>query len=252
MAVDRGSERSVSQTVKAQLALRDLILQGALSPGERVSELQMVDRLGVSRTPVRMALVRLEEEGLLEAIPSGGFAVRAFSEREVFEAIEIRGTLEGLAARLAAERGIGRNELETAAEYLDALDEVVRADDFETDGISRYIELNAQFHALLIDLAGSQALARQLERASALPFASPSAFVQAQSRSPEARHLLMIAQDQHRCVINAIERREGARAEAIMREHARLAHRNLEQAFSNQRMLDLVPGATLIRRRARA
>ncbi len=252
MAVDRGSERSVSQTVKAQLALRDLILQGALSPGERVSELQMVDRLGVSRTPVRMALVRLEEEGLLEAIPSGGFAVRAFSEREVFEAIEIRSTLEGLAARLAAERGIGRNELQTAAEYLDALDEVVRADDFETDGISRYIELNAQFHALLIDLAGSQALARQLERASALPFASPSAFVQAQSRSPEARHLLMIAQDQHRCVINAIERREGARAEAIMREHARLAHRNLERAFSNQRMLDLVPGATLIRRRARA
>ncbi|HST95622.1 MAG TPA: GntR family transcriptional regulator [Microvirga sp.] len=252
MAVDRGSERSVSQTVKAQLALRDLILQGALSPGERVSELQMVDRLGVSRTPVRMALVRLEEEGLLEAIPSGGFAVRAFSEREVFEAIEIRGTLEGLAARFAAERGIGRNELQTAAEYLDALDEVVRADDFETDGISRYIELNAQFHALLIDFAGSQALARQLERASALPFASPSAFVQAQSRSPEARHLLMIAQDQHRCVINAIERREGARAEAIMREHARLAHRNLERAFSNQRMLDLVPGATLIRRRARA
>jgi GntR family transcriptional regulator, vanillate catabolism transcriptional regulator len=62
----------------------------------------------------------------------------------------------------------------------------------------------------------------------------------------------MIAQDQHRCVINAIERREGARAEAIMREHARLAHRNLERAFSNQRMLDLVPGATLIRRRARA
>jgi GntR family transcriptional regulator, vanillate catabolism transcriptional regulator len=252
MGANGSGERSTSQTVKAQLALRDLVLEGKLRPGERVSELQMVERLGVSRTPVRTALVRLAEEGLLESIPSGGFAVRAFSEREVFEAIEIRGTLEGLAARFAAERGIGRNELQTAAEYLDALDEVVRADDFETDGISRYIELNAQFHALLIDFAGSQALARQLERASALPFASPSAFVQAQSRSPEARHLLMIAQDQHRCVINAIERREGARAEAIMREHARLAHRNLERAFSNQRMLDLVPGATLIRRRARA
>src|SRR3712207_9386722 len=91
-----------------------------------------------------MALVRLEEEGLLEAIPSGGFAVRAFSEREVFEAIEIRGTLEGLAARLAAERGIGRNELQTAAAYIAALDEVVHADDFETDGISRYIELRSE------------------------------------------------------------------------------------------------------------
>src|SRR5687767_8969747 len=154
MMAEKTGDRSVSQTVKAQLAMRELVLRGELRPGERVSELQMVERLGVSRTPVRMALVRLEEEGLLEAIPSGGFSVKAFTEREVFEAIEIRGTLEGLAARLAAERGVGRNELQTAAEYLDALDEVVRADDFETDGISRYIELNAQFHALLIDFAG--------------------------------------------------------------------------------------------------
>src|SRR5918998_2414136 len=105
MAGDRGSERATSQTVKAQLALRDLLVEGKLRPGERVSELQMVERLGVSRTPVRSALVRLEEEGLLEAIPSGGFAVRAFSEREVFDAIELRGTLEGLAARLSPERG---------------------------------------------------------------------------------------------------------------------------------------------------
>jgi len=112
---ERTGDRSVSQTLKALLALRELVLRGELRPGERVSELQMVERLGVSRTPVRMALVRLEEEGLLDAIPSGGFAVKAFSEREVLEAIEIRGTLEGLAARLAAERGVGRSELEAAA-----------------------------------------------------------------------------------------------------------------------------------------
>src|SRR3712207_9361547 len=115
-AADKSQDRSLTQTMKAQFALRELVLRGELNPGERVSELQMVERLGVSRTPVRMALVRLEEEGLLEAIPSGGFAVRAFSEREVFEAIEIRGTLEGLAARLAAERGIGRHELRTATD----------------------------------------------------------------------------------------------------------------------------------------
>ena len=113
-AADRNSERSASQTVKAQLALRDLVVAGELEPGERVSELQMVERLGVSRTPVRMALVRLEEEGLLEAIPSGGLRRPAFSEREVFEAIEIRGTLEGLAARLAAERGVNEAGIETA------------------------------------------------------------------------------------------------------------------------------------------
>jgi GntR family transcriptional regulator of vanillate catabolism len=248
---DKGGDRSVSQTLKAQLALRELVLRGELSPGDRVSELQMVERLGVSRTPVRMALVRLQEEGLLEAIPSGGFAVKAFSEREVFEAIEIRGTLEGLAARLAAERGVSRSELAAASDCLDAIDDVVRRDTVAVD-ISRYVELNARFHSLLIDLAGSQALARQIERAGALPFASPSALVPAQSHSPESHHILTVAQDQHRCVLSAIERRESARAEAIMREHARIAHRNLERAFSNQIILDLVPGSALITRRTRA
>jgi GntR family transcriptional regulator of vanillate catabolism len=248
---EKGGDRAVSQTLKAQLELRELVLRGELRPGERVSELQMVERLGVSRTPVRMALVRLQEEGLLESIPSGGFAVKAFSEREVFEAIEIRGTLEGLAARLAAERGVARAEIERAAECLDAIDEILHRNGGEID-ISRYVELNAGFHAIVLDLAGSPALARQIERASALPFASPSALVPVQSRSPESHHILTVAQDQHRCVLLAIERREGSRAEAIMREHARIAHRNLERAFSNQRILDLVPGSALIKRRIRA
>ena len=79
-----------------------------MRPGERISELQAVETTGVSRTPVRMALVRLEEEGLLEAIPSGGFMVKAFSERDILDSIELRGTLEGLAARFAAERGVSR------------------------------------------------------------------------------------------------------------------------------------------------
>ena len=251
IVTDRGGDRSLSQTLKAQLALRELVLRGELRPGERVSELQMVERLGVSRTPVRMALVRLEEEGLLEAIPSGGFAVKAFSEREVFEAIEIRGTLEGLAARLAAERGVSRSGFQAASDCLDALDEVIRPDQVEVD-ISRYIELNAQFHSILVELAGSQALARQIERASALPFASPSALVSFHTRSPESHRILTIAQDQHRCVLVAIERREGARAEAIMREHARITHRSLETAFSSQATLHLVPGSALIKRRLSA
>ena len=250
-AAARAGDRAVSQTLRAQLELRELVLRGDLRPGDRVSELQMVDRLGASRTPVRMALVRLQEEGLLEAIPSGGFAVKAFSEREIFEAIEIRGTLEGLAARLAAERGATRADIERAAECLDALDEVLQRDPVQVE-LSRYVELNARFHSLVVDMAGSQALARQLKRANALPFASPSALVPVQFRSRESHHILTVAQDQHRCVLLAIERREGSRAEAIMREHARIAHRNLERALSNQRILDLVPGSALIKRRIRA
>ena len=89
---ERDVERSVSQTVRAQLALRDMILSGRLRPGERISELQAVDITGASRTPVRLALVRLEDEGLLQAIPSGGFMVKAFTERDILDSIELRGT----------------------------------------------------------------------------------------------------------------------------------------------------------------
>ena len=64
---------AVSQTVRTQLRLRELIVGGELKPGTRIAELALVERLGASRTPIRMALVRLQEEGLLEALPNGGF-----------------------------------------------------------------------------------------------------------------------------------------------------------------------------------
>ena len=156
-----------------------------------------------------------------------------------------------MAARLAAPSGAwSRSDLDAAAACLDAIDQVVSRDLPEID-ISRYVELNARFHDILIDFAGSR-LSRANRPGERAAFASPSALVQVQSRSPESHHILTVAQDQHRCVLAAIERREGSRAEAIMREHARIAHRNLEWAFANQRDMDLVPGSALIKRRVRA
>ena len=141
-----------SQTVKALLSLRDLILTGELKAGDRISELSVVERLGVSRTPIRMALVRLEEEGLLELIPSGGFAVKAFSERDITDAIEIRGTLEGLCARLAAERGLTQSALGELRDCVAAIDELVARDEVTEELFSAYVDLNERFHALLVDL----------------------------------------------------------------------------------------------------
>lgn len=245
-------DRSPSQTTKALLAVRDEILRGELASGARISELSVVERTGVSRTPVRMALVRLEEEGLLESIPSGGFAVRSFTEADLFDAIEIRGALEGLAARLAAERGVSAQRLVEIKHCAADMDEVVRRPDLNGEAFEAYVGLNERFHALLIDLAGSELLRRQMERALHLPFASPSGFVMAQSILPEARVILTVAQEQHRAVIDAIQNREGARADALMREHARVAHRNLQLALRHQPSLALVRGSALIRRRAGA
>ena len=238
-----------SAQVRAQLQLRELILSGELPGGMRIAELAIVERLGVSRTPIRAALLRLEQEGLLEALPNGGYAVRTFTERDISESIELRGTIEGLLARLAAERGAPPVVLGEARRCLEQIDAFLRAPALSETAFSQYVALNERFHALLREMAGSDVITHQLDRVMSLPFASPSAFVVEQADSPQARDMLVVAQDQHWQVIEAIERREGARAEGVMREHSRIAQRNLRLAVRNHVGSGL-PGVQLIRRRS--
>ena len=223
-----------------------MILAAELPAGARIAELTLVDKLGVSRTPIRTALMKLEQEGLLEALANGGYAVRTFTEQDVSDAIELRGTLEGLAARLAAERGCEEALLVQARACLGHIDQLLAADRLNEEAFSTYVTQNEKFHALLQDMAASQVLRREWERVVGLPFASPSGFVVSQAHSPQARDMLIVAQDQHHQVLQAIERREGARAEAIMREHSRLAQRNLSDAMRSTQPKPL-PGVNLIR-----
>ncbi len=240
---------SQSQSIKAQLRLREMIFGGELPGGTRIAELTIVDKLGISRTPIRAALMRLEQEGLIDALPNGGYAVKTLSERDVADSIELRGTLEGLLARLAAERGAPPVLMAEAREVLAGIDALLLPSALDDDAFSRYVTLNERFHALLAEMAGSDVITRQLERVVSLPFASASAFVVVQANSPAARDMLVVAQDQHGQVLDAIALREGSRAEALMREHSRHAKRNLSQAIKNPNATQL-PGVRLIRRRA--
>ena len=239
-------EPVASQGVKAQLRLREMILAGELASGMRITELAIVEKLGISRTPIRAALVRLEQEGLLDALSNGGYAVRTFSEQDVSESIELRGTLEGLSARLAAERGVATAVLNEARSCLEEIDAALSQAALDDEAFLRYVTLNQKFHNLLGEMAQSTVIARELERVVNLPFASPSAFVVLQANSLQARDMLIVAQHQHWQVLEAIGQREGARAEAIMREHSRLARRNLRDALKNH-PLSQIPGARLIR-----
>lgn len=235
----------MSQTLAAELGLRELILGGALAPGERLSELALVERLGVSRTPVRAALSKLAEEGLVAAIASGGYAVRAFDEAEIRDAIDLRGTLEGMAARMAAERGPDPAAFADMCEAVEAIDTLLADGLLAAADFSDYVAHNQRFHNALTNAAGSALVAREVARAAALPFASPSGFVRAHATLPQTRASLSVAQDQHRALLDAITAREGARAEALMREHARLTARNLQIVLRSGRTL--VHGAALIR-----
>ncbi len=235
-----------TQTLRAVLELRDRIINGAIPAGERLYEVILAETLGISRTPVREALARLEQEGLIERQASGGYAVRTFSFSDVLDAIEVRGVMEGTAARLAAERGVSPDRLRQIHNVLDALDAVVNMTEGTVD-FDSYADLNATFHAQLAALCGSDLIRAEVERANRMPFASPVAFLHAQQDVPGFRISLFGAQQQHAAIIAAIEAREGARAEAIAREHARLARTNLEYVMYHDRsLIDRIPGLAMV------
>ncbi|WP_196260022.1 GntR family transcriptional regulator [Pelagibacterium limicola] len=233
---------------RAVIELREKIINGELPGGMRLFEVSLAETLEISRTPVREALSRLAEEGLLDRLPSGGFVVRRFGYADVVDSIELRGVLEGTAARIAAERGPtpdGLGRLKAIVEKLDTCFGPNEGDvDFDT-----YAELNEQFHNELAGLSGSDIVRREVERAAALPFASPSAFLPNKLEIAAFKRSLRTAQDQHHAMLNAIVAREGARAEFIAREHARIARQNLEYIFSQDpELLQKIPGLALIHR----
>ena len=245
--IESGSEsRSSSQTERATLALREMLVQGQLRPGEKIREVPLSAQLKISRIPLHLALERLASEGFLEVLPKRGFRVQRFSVEDIQDAIELRGVLEGMAARMAAERLPDPRILRTMQALSQEIQKLVRQPRMTIDVFTRYIELNAEFHAALLDLAGSRMLRRAIERACCLPFASPSAFLNRQYISTDLRDLFLISADQHCAIVDAIANREGMRAESIAREHARVARRNFEDALRHREPIDGLAGAKLV------
>jgi GntR family transcriptional regulator of vanillate catabolism len=238
---------SASQVSRATLGLREMLLRGALRPGQRIAEIPLSAKLGVSRTPLRLAFEKLEHEGLVKALPHSGFAASEFSVADLWDAIETRGILEGAAARLAAERLNNPAQLEPLRKINRAMDEISTIN-FES--FSRYLDLNEAFHFVILDLANNKILRRALEQIYKFPFGSPSSRVLLAKTLPGSKEILPIAEEHHRALINAIEHREGARAESLGREHARLTRRNLEEALADPTFLETIPGARLIKIRS--
>jgi len=107
--------------------------------------------------------------------------------------------------------------------------------------------LNEAFHFEVVRLAKNEMLRSTLDRVISLPFASPSALVFARSKLPRSAEMQTIGQAQHHAIVDAIERRQGSRAEAVAREHARLSRQNLEMVLSDSELLSCVPGGALIK-----
>lgn len=190
----------------AVAALRRAILAGDLSPGEKLSVPALSARLGVSRSPVREAVLALAAEGLAVESPRRGVVVAAIGPEEAYAIHEAREPLEGLSARLATERG--------QAGLLARLDAILaeQASAIAGQDEDGFFLTNAAFHAAIADAAGNPELVRLLESLEgrmALALRS----VAAKQRHRDA------ALREHRTITDAIRRRDGAAAEAAMRSH---------------------------------
>ena len=140
----------------AYKTLRERILDGVLAPGSFLVEQELANELGVSRTPVKGALRRLEADGLIQSEGYKRAMVREFSAEETTEILEIRALLESYAARLAARR-ISDQQLATLEQLAAAMDAI--ADNaLDSSGIEAFAKLNDDFHQLIIDASGSKRL----------------------------------------------------------------------------------------------
>jgi len=227
--------------------LRDLILKGGFSPGERLAEIPLAERLGASRTPVKLALATLEHEGLIQSSPGGGYQMRKFTSREVSDAILVRGLLEGYAARTIAEHGLSRQLAREFQECLDIGDKAVEKESMDLDDYAAYVEMNNRFHELLIDGSGNTALARAIEMLNGLPFAAASAMLPMQSSIEEGHQSMRLAHRQHHALVRAMERGQGFRAQALCEEHVEIARMNLEYAIERPEVAaEVLPGIALV------
>ena len=200
--------------------LRRWIAEGRYPAGTRLAEETVAQDLGVSRTPVRLAFRTLAQEGLLESAGKRGFVVRAFSAEDVRCAVEVRGVLEGLAARRLCERGLDAATLAVFEQCLAEGEAVLARGTLALGDIERWSALNARFHAALVDGAGSRVVADAIARNDHLPFASADSITLEAEALDRETTKLQVAQLQHRLIVDALRAGESARVEALVREHA--------------------------------
>ncbi|MEF3273443.1 MAG: GntR family transcriptional regulator [Chloroflexus sp.] len=192
--------------------LRRLLIEGFYPPGSRLVEERLANDLGVSRTPVRQALVRAAAEGLVQIFPNRGAVARSFSVADLLEMYDLRALLEGHAAYLAASR-ITSAQLDRMEAAATALEESLSYT-FERreDEVHFLVEHNAVFHQTIAEAAGNQRLVAMLNQIVAVPLQFRSFYWY---RTEERQ----ISNFFHRSILNALRLGDGDRARAMMREH---------------------------------
>ncbi len=152
--------------------LRQKILDGDLTAGERLSEVSVAAMLGVSRTPAKFALTRLEMTGLITKLPGRGFEVREVNLRELEMVVKLRGILEGAAAAELASNGVSEATRKDLARSIESTEAIVTRRRISMDEIVIYQEANTLFHETIMRDCGNEYIALSYEPIRYLPMAA--------------------------------------------------------------------------------
>ena len=195
-------------SVAATGLIREAIVDGRLRPGQRLKEEELARELGISRTPVREALLMLQAEGLVDATPNRGATVRTYTAEDLDDLYQLRALLEGHATRRAAS-GLSDEAIASLHASCERFESLLR--DGETD-LPELVKENFRFHDTILAGAGSARLGSMLRNVIELPLVYRSYTWY----SPEQRR---ISGHYHVQIARALEARDADRAEIVMKEH---------------------------------
>jgi len=200
--------RDISYTVYEQV--RDAIHNGEFKVGDRVTEVALAEKFGVSRTPIRDAISKLEADGLLTNVPRRGLIITDLSHQQIGELYMMREIMEGAAARLAALAG-------SDAE-ITTLQDLVNTEVGAMDDPQKLSDINKRFHRLLALAAHNRYLLMAIEQLSITMSLLPSLL----GEGARAR----TAHDQHIQIVEALQKRDPEAAEKAIRQHIRASHQH--------------------------
>lgn len=206
--------------------IRNDIIHGAYGEGERLSEAQLCATHRVSRTPVRLALRLLEREGVIRRGEGRGYIVRSPTVADILQAVEVRGHLESLAARLMAQSPDRSRHLPEMARAIDIYEKQIKLGRIDDPMIREMRRANRIFHTTILKACGNDYVGYTCERVSHLPMLAPGSMVFDRSVTASPDHMerglfrLRLGNAQHQVIYEAIENGDPVRAEGMMREHS--------------------------------
>ena len=207
---------------KVYRALKTEIIKGSLKPGTKLSEGKIAEQMGVSRTPVREALKELAAEGFVKMNPNQAVAVSNASVKDVQEVLQIRGVLEGLAARLAT-KTINEEEIKELEKYQKRMEQYTNKDD-----VLAFSEMDAEFHELILNICGNNRLIQIRKNLS-----DQAHRYRIRSLSVPGR--LKYSLKEHQEIVEALKRKNAEQADRLSQKHIEnvlaniLAHKEKEE-----------------------